>query len=286
MASFQRILLCVGVAAMASCDGCSLGCDGSASPDEVTVAATEPGAAADAGGAPDGDSRAGEEACARVVTVAFEGAKGAPEGLARTKEEARARAAALRARVVDQGDDFATVAGAESDHRREMFGALGTVAHGKWPSQYEPIRDAVFALEEGGVTPVVEAPRGYVFAQRCGERAVHVRHILIRHRGAFAAGPQIERSKEEAREEAERLIERVRAGEHMQALAKDYSDDAGSASRGGYLGELKAASVSPEFERVAFSLEPGQLSGVVETNFGYHIIQRLTPAEVQAVQGK
>ena len=69
------------------------------------------------------------------------------------------------------------------------------------------------------------------------------------------------------------LRARVLAGESFEALAKEYSQDPGSAVQGGYLGFFKRKELVPEYEAAALRLEPGQLSPVVESQFGFHLIQ-------------
>ncbi|MDQ7819282.1 MAG: peptidylprolyl isomerase [Armatimonadota bacterium] len=74
---------------------------------------------------------------------------------------------------------------------------------------------------------------------------------------------------------AELVLGRLRRGELFDALARQYSRDADSRERGGDLGWVSRGQLVPEFEQVAFSLQPGQVSGVVRTQYGYHIIQLL-----------
>lgn len=76
-----------------------------------------------------------------------------------------------------------------------------------------------------------------------------------------------------ALEEAEELAERARTGEDFGELAKDYSDDPGSAQKGGDLGYFRRGQMVKEFEDVAFELEPGKVSDPVLTRFGWHIIK-------------
>jgi parvulin-like peptidyl-prolyl isomerase len=121
---------------------------------------------------------------------------------------------------------------------------------------------------------------------------VRARHILISTRV-----PEGGKGKAAARAKAAAILKRVRAGEDFAALAREFSDDRGTASRGGDLGWLSKADVVPEFGNAAFALEQGQLSDLVESQFGFHIIrveekkpQRLRPfedcrAEIQTVLG-
>jgi hypothetical protein len=109
---------------------------------------------------------------------------------------------------------------------------------------------------------------------RGGPLEVGARHILISYRGASHAAPYITRSKEEARYLAVALRERALAGEDFGELAKENSDDRGSAAAGGDLGRFRREQMVPEFSDAAFSLEPGGISEVIESQFGFHIIQR------------
>lgn len=97
--------------------------------------------------------------------------------------------------------------------------------------------------------------------------AVRASHILI-----MANGKADEATKKAARAEADALLKRARAGEDFAALAKEHSDD-GSKEQGGDLGFFQRGRMVPEFDKAAFALEPNQISDVVTTQFGYHIIK-------------
>ncbi len=84
-----------------------------------------------------------------------------------------------------------------------------------------------------------------------------------------------ERIKKKAHDFAGTLLDSLKKGDDFAALAKKYSEDPGSATQGGDLGFVKRGVFYPEFEAVAFSLAPGQLSGVVESPAGFHVIQLL-----------
>ena len=79
--------------------------------------------------------------------------------------------------------------------------------------------------------------------------------------------------KDQIREKLNNFRDRVYKGEDFKVLATLYSDDPGSATRGGELGFVNRGDLVPEFERAAFRLKEGDISEVVESQFGFHIVQ-------------
>ena len=86
--------------------------------------------------------------------------------------------------------------------------------------------------------------------------------------------PEItDEQKDKIREKLNNFRDRVYKGEDFKMLATLYSDDPGSAIKGGELGFVNRGDLVPEFERAAFRLKEGEISKVVESQFGYHIVQ-------------
>ncbi len=93
-----------------------------------------------------------------------------------------------------------------------------------------------------------------------------------------------EDAKKRARAKADSLLVEIRKGGDFELIAKRESMDPGSKAQGGDLGWNRRGAMVPEFERMMFALQPGQVSPVIETPFGYHIIRvdRVQAAEVKA----
>jgi len=124
----------------------------------------------------------------------------------------------------------------------------------------------------GGVTVSDQAAKEFydknLDKMKMPERA-HVRHILI-HTEANATPAD----KEKAKAKAEDLLKRLQKGEDFAKLATENSDDPGSKPRGGDLGWFTHGQMVPAFDKAAFALaNPNDLSPVVESQFGFHIIQ-------------
>jgi hypothetical protein len=99
-------------------------------------------------------------------------------------------------------------------------------------------------------------------------------HVLVIYKGAKRAPKTITRSKADAKARAGEALAKVKGGATFEDVVKDYSDDAGSVDRMGSLGKFHRDDMDPAFSAAAFALQPGQVSDVVETPFGFHIIKR------------
>jgi len=98
---------------------------------------------------------------------------------------------------------------------------------------------------------------------------VHVEHIL------FMTVSKTDAEVEEIKKKAEEVRKQVKKGGKFEDLAKKYSEDPGSKDKGGDLGWITQGQTVPEFEKTAFSLPPGQVSDLVKTQYGFHIIKVL-----------
>jgi peptidyl-prolyl cis-trans isomerase NIMA-interacting 1 len=102
--------------------------------------------------------------------------------------------------------------------------------------------------------------------------AVAARHILVQYQGSMRS--EATRTKEEAKARINKILLLARSqGADFGALAK-YSDEPNAAARGGSLGVFTREQMVPAFSNTAFAIREGQVSEVIETEFGYHIIQR------------
>jgi peptidyl-prolyl cis-trans isomerase D len=102
---------------------------------------------------------------------------------------------------------------------------------------------------------------------------VKVSHILIKTPLPGPDGKVDEKGVAEAQHRAEDLLKQLKSGAKLEDLAKKYSEDPGSGKQGGSLGWIGKGQTVPEFEKVAFSLPKGQISDLVKSSYGFHIIR-------------
>lgn len=105
-----------------------------------------------------------------------------------------------------------------------------------------------------------------------GSEEMSASHILMAYAGATSANTDVTRTKEEAAALAAQVKQRLNAGENFAALAAELSDGP-SGAEGGSLGTFSRGAMVPEFSAAAFALQSGEVSEVVETAFGYHVIR-------------
>ena len=191
--------------------------------------------------------------------------------------------AARRARAEDivrqlrTGGDFAKIAATYSDSSDALKGGeIGWRSAQRLP---EVFAKALGALQPGQVTPVIRSATGFHILKLVDKRSAaqsiekaivqqtRARHILLKVTPTMTA--------DDAKRKLVELKERLdNKAAKFEELARLFSND-GSASKGGDLGWLYPGDTVPEFETAMNQLKPGEVSGVVETPFGFHLIEVL-----------
>ena len=105
-------------------------------------------------------------------------------------------------------------------------------------------------------------------------KRISARHVLVQWMGTDRAGNSVLRTREQATLLIQEVQRRAKAGDDLGRLAVEYSDEPNAGARGGSLGRFGKGQMVPAFEQVAFKLRVGEVSDIVETPFGFHIIQR------------
>ncbi len=215
----------------------------------------------------------------RAIFIAYAGAQGAPRKISRTKAEAAERAKMVSTVAQMSGEHFTELVLKYSDRPPLKDGGGPGALLERGSDLLDPIAAKVaFGLAVGEVSAPVETAGGFVIVARTqapatGPLQVGARHILVSYAGATRAAPDVTRTKDQARELATRVVAEAKAGTDWVQLWEKHSDEPGG-QNGGDLGLFGRGQMVPAFEHVAFELTPGQISDVVETPFGFHIIQR------------
>jgi peptidyl-prolyl cis-trans isomerase D len=232
----------------------------------------------------------------------------AQRGLSIADFESRVRAQLLSARIGDMigQSTIVTPAEIETEFRRKndqvrveyvalrRAGALKqvSVSDAEIQQEFEKSKEALklperraanlFVIDEGRTASGLSISEGDLrraYAEqmdrfRTPER-LKIRHILLK----TTDKPEAEVKKLEAK--AADLLKQLRAGADFAALAKANSEDPGSAAQGGDLGYVTRGQTVKNFEEAAWSLKPGQLSNVVKTEYGFHILQLMEREEAR-----
>jgi hypothetical protein len=104
--------------------------------------------------------------------------------------------------------------------------------------------------------------------------SIVAQHLLVMYKGAKTAPSRITRNKEEARSRAYQALELVKKGQDFDKVVAAYTDEPGGAERHGDLGRFTRDKMVRAFADAAFALDVGQVSTVIESPFGFHVIRR------------
>ncbi|WNW12145.1 peptidylprolyl isomerase [Pseudomonas sp. DTU_2021_1001937_2_SI_NGA_ILE_001] len=176
---------------------------------------------------------------------------------------------------LQRGADFGQLAIANSATENALDGGdMGWRKAGQLPP---PFGDMLSSMRPGEVTPPARTPGGFIILKLLEKRGgegqvqlrdeVHVRHILIK--------PSEIRSEAETQRLAQKLYDRIQAGEDFGELAKSFSEDPGSALNGGDLNWVDPNSLVPEFRQVMNETPQGVLSKPFKTQYGWHVLEVL-----------
>lgn len=103
--------------------------------------------------------------------------------------------------------------------------------------------------------------------------AIAAQHVLVAYKGAKGAAKTVTRSKADAKKRAEEVVAKAKTTD-FGALVAEYSDDPGSKERMGSVGKFTREKMTKPFSDAAFALAVDEVSGVVESDFGFHVIKR------------
>ena len=172
-------------------------------------------------------------------------------------------------RRIQAGEDFDTVVGGAEGSYTFTGGDLGWRKLDDLPSIFQEVAQK---LEAGATADLFESASGLHIVKLADRRGAgltvnqtKVRHILVK--------PSEILSDTAAQELAAELKTRIEAGEDFATLAKEFSEDIGSAAEGGELGWTMAGQMVPEFENMMDSTEIGTISQPVRSEFGWHILE-------------
>ena len=209
-----------------------------------------------------------ERARVRHILFSWAGALRASPNLRRTRAEAWTEAVQAMERL-DAGEDFGDLAEQLSDDSSgERNGEIGAIESGETHLVFESM---AFSLEEGERSPIIETPFGFHILLREPLVEIRIRQILVQWEDSRAS--EVERSQEEAFIRVEQARAQVLSGIGVDVVAREFSDGP-LGFRGGDLGHFEPGQMLPRYEAIAFELEVGELSEIIESELGYHLLYR------------
>lgn len=216
-----------------------------------------------------------------ALVVGFAGAKGVASDVTRSREQALQRAQLLANTARSGTEKFSALVTSYSDQPplSDAAGAGMPVTRDS-PELPQAALQVAFALDVYGISPPVETEEGYIIVMRMGDPAggplqVAARHILIRHKDSQRSDSEVTRTRDQAQALAASIAQKAQAADaDFEALAAQYSEEPGADRSHGDLGLFGRGQMVPSFEQAVFALEVGEVSDVVESPFGFHVIQR------------
>ncbi len=196
-----------------------------------------------------------------------------PDGASSQTLQAAGKQAQDIYQQLKQGADFNQLAISRSAGDNALEG--GEIGWRKAAQLPSPFDSMISSIAVGDVTEPVRTPGGFIILKveekRGGSKMVrdevHVRHILLK--------PSEIRSDEETQKLAQKLYDRIKSGEDFGTLAKQFSEDPGSALHGGDLNWIDPEALVPEFREVMNNTPQGQLSKPFRSPFGWHVLEVL-----------
>ena len=217
---------------------------------------------------PNSGQTAAEEVSVEMLVVTYKGARTPKQNIYYEKSAAKKVAEKLTDLARRKGIVFADLINQFSDLSEQTKLPLLSSKQPNLPDYLKP----AFKLKVGQISDPVDSVFGYLIFRRVALEAVTASHILLTFEGALRATKK--RNRKEAKKLAEKVLKEIKSGADFAELARQHSDGP-SGPKGGELGRFTRGQMVPEFDQVVFSLKPGTVSGVVETQFGYHIIKRI-----------
>ena len=184
-------------------------------------------------------------------------------------------AAAAKAKIVVTPEEFETAMQAQYARAGGEQGFLDALKSGDVTIEHvkTSVRDTMVinryleSVALAGASVTEEDVRKAYEESKMNDKTASVRHLLLVTQGKTDAEKAAQRAM------IEDLLARAKAGEDFAELAKKYSEDPGAKENGGLYADFARGQMVKPFEDAAFSVPVGQFSGVVETDFGYHILQ-------------
>jgi peptidyl-prolyl cis-trans isomerase SurA len=235
---------------------------------------TEPAAEPAVAGAGPADEASDDEAAVAHILIAHSESEPPIEGVTRSRSEARELALRLGVIAGENDADFAALAREYSDDPRaeKTGGYLGIMPRGSAPLSFQV---PLFNLEPGQVHFAAETAQGFHVIKRMAVRRAEARHILITWEGSEATAVHASRTRNQALLLAEEILGECRREDaDFCELTARYSDDTGSRFQCGSVGVIEPGMTDAAFENALFRLRSGEVSDIVETPYGFHIIQR------------